>query len=630
MTSFKKNLGLVSTLIIFSLCFSVPLSALATAQAGDGAVYEASLSGDASTLGAALQKQGAAEQGNTGGTSPSAPAKAAAGGIAKGVASCSIGVLASQMIVSTVSKAVSMIAGQATNKVGGIAQDKVQGLFDQRVPTNPGGPNTEAIKASTGNAAGDLQILTHVSGTTGPGAKGDGDLFNGMSTMTLGIFQFPSLNAIGFCIGNEIIQYITVSTIQWINNGFKGGPVYITNTKQFFKGVADQELGGFVNGLAEGTLGINVCKPFKVAVLLGTLGGGTGNNALNCSLSQIKNNYNQFTNGNWNSGGFPGWFEIIQQPNNVYGATLAAQDQAYHLIQVKNNTALIDMNISKGFRLFDVCQDKSMPNKDTGKCTNGSDPIKGTAGDALDAGLNKALGAGKDRLNIATSFDQIVSALVNQLIKIALDKAFDPSNYGSDSSGSSSGNSGSGSSNSNNTYDSSNPIYQSQPSTISNTNPIISCGATGISYITATTTAVSWSSSVVGGSGNYTYSWGGDASGSDQNIINTYSTTGIKNASVAIFDNSSGLTSSANCSATIYPLISSVSCTASPSNGAVTWTASATGGSGNFAYSWAGDASGSDQTDRNTYTTFGVKTGILTVFDTSSTLSATTTCSTSI
>lgn len=413
-SNLKKNFSFVSTLTIFSLCFYVPLGALAQTDSVGGNAAEATAQATS------LQTSGAQKQGGTG-TSSTTPANAAVGGLAAGVASCSVGALAGQMLAGTISKAVGsafgLIKSGVTGAVSGVVTDKAASLIGQYVPVGAVG-NTEQHLISLDNNQANINKI-YASTAASPGG------WDGIATSFTDLFSAPSLNAIGFCIGNEIIQYVTKSTINWINTGFKGSPVFITNTNEYFKGIQEQELGNFVNGVANGSLGINLCQPFKVAVLTNTLGGygGSGGyNPLNCSLSQIKNNYNQFTGGDWNSGGFPGWFELIQQPNNIYGATLAAQDQAYINISTKQNTALIDLNWAKGYRDFNICQDKSIVNKKTGLCANGQPSIKGTGGDFLENQINAVGASGRNRLNIATSFDQIVSALVNELIKISLDK----------------------------------------------------------------------------------------------------------------------------------------------------------------------------------------------------------------
>ncbi|HVB19964.1 MAG TPA: PKD domain-containing protein [Candidatus Paceibacterota bacterium] len=71
---------------------------------------------------------------------------------------------------------------------------------------------------------------------------------------------------------------------------------------------------------------------------------------------------------------------------------------------------------------------------------------------------------------------------------------------------------------------------------------------------------VTWSSSVTGGSGSYTYVWSGTDNlfGTDPTIQTTYATPGQKNASLTVTDANSGKTASATCA-----VVNVSACTAS-------------------------------------------------------------------
>ncbi len=412
-SNLQKKFNFISVLIIFSLCFYIPLGALA--QTVDPSV-DPSVS-QLRAQSAAISAQGAADQngpaGPSAGTSAAVTAATALGG-------CSIGALAGQILASALVGIVNAVFGTGkkvvTNAVTGYASLKADSLANQAVPIVIGGTaEAHFISIDAGLANLNKKSITASASQGG---------WDGIVTSITDIFSTPSLDAIGFCIANQMIAYIANSTITWIQSGFKGSPVFVSNTGQFFKGIEDQELGNFVNGVAGGTLGINLCAPFKVAVLVDTLGGVGRPNPLSCTLSKIKTNYKQFTSGGWNSGGIPGWFELIQQPNNVYGATIMAKDQAYLNITRKQNTAIIDLNWAKGYRNFTTCADKSNTDS-TGKCANGMPAVTTTLGGYVENQVNARGAAGMNRLNIATSFDQVVSALVNELVKIAVNKAFD-------------------------------------------------------------------------------------------------------------------------------------------------------------------------------------------------------------
>ncbi len=340
------------------------------------------------------------------------------GGVAEAAAGalggCTVGQIAANIVGGAVGAGLSAI-GTLTGKATGYVENQVVGkatnLLEGKVPV---------ISVTADNKQDTANSLTAQQVRVGVTASADsGSFFDAVKN----ILDTSSLDSIGFCIANEIIHYIAQSTIQWIKSGFKGSPVFVDNTNQFFQNIADQELGNFANGLAEGTLGINLCEPFKIRVVLDTL--STGNNSnkygnrLNCTLSKIKDNYENFTNGNWNSGGFPGWFELIEEPNNIYGASYEAQRQALININKRQNTATVDLNWSKGYKSFEVCDRQLADGSD--------DPAscrKVTPGQYIEHQINERGASGMKRLYVADEFDEVVTALVNQLIKIAIDETF--------------------------------------------------------------------------------------------------------------------------------------------------------------------------------------------------------------
>jgi hypothetical protein len=86
------------------------------------------------------------------------------------------------------------------------------------------------------------------------------------------------------------------------------------------------------------------------------------------------------------------------------------------------------------------------------------------------------------------------------------------------------------------------------PITLTTTAPTVSCsGAPGNPFIGQ---SVRWTPVVSGGSRSYSYSWSGDEglSGSTASVTKTYTTTGVKNATLVVTDTRSLQTASASCS----------------------------------------------------------------------------------
>ncbi len=326
-------------------------------------------------------------------------------GIATVTATCAITTLVGEVAKSALTAIVSAAAGFLKSAVSGFITAKVGNLInsiiDPKVPvTNP------VIEANTGKVAQKERSLD----------AQQGGILTGFIN---NLFEAPSLDAIGFCIANELIHYIMESTIQWVNSGFQGKPVFVENAGAFLKDVADREAGNFVQEILGESIGVDVCAPFRVQLVVDTIGGYTNKyaNKSKCTLSAIKNNYNGFIQ-DWNQGGLPGWFELIQQPNNIHGARILAQDELRTRISQRQNAVKIELDWTRGYKNFKYCDG---PTRADGSCDPQYEKT-GTPGQIIESVINQRIGSAERRIEIADEFDELVSALVNQLVKIAVNE----------------------------------------------------------------------------------------------------------------------------------------------------------------------------------------------------------------
>lgn len=342
-----------------------------------------------------------------------------AGNAAKGALSGIIGNASSWLQTNITSKVSSAITGA----IGGSL-----GLTQAEVPTND-----KKVRASTELTLQNVgQINRKETSVSAP--TGSGGIVSGIAK---DMFPAPSLDALAFCIGNEMIHYITQSTIQWINSGFEGKPVFIENAGNFFEKAADQEAGQFIQDLFGGPGGVDVCQPFRVQLAVDSIRSHTSTYQQRgrCTLSAIKNNYNGFMN-NWNQGGLPGWFEIIQDQNNIYGARYQAQNALRSKVAQRQNTLKMELNWADGYRNFKHC---TVPKRADGSCPPGKE-ITTTPGKIIESSINDRLGSSQKRLEVADEFDELVSALVNALVKTAINEVL---TIGKDSGSSGGSNTGS-------------------------------------------------------------------------------------------------------------------------------------------------------------------------------------------
>lgn len=260
----------------------------------------------------------------------------------------------------------------------------------------------------------------------------------------IGILALPSWDSIAYCVVNAMIEYVANSTIAWIQGGFEGNPSFVNNPEQFFKDLADVEASAFLKELAYGSLGLNICEPFRAQMVLtiarnhvstqqgyggqggysrggfGGGGGGGGNVGYGgCTLDDIKGNMENFLSGNFSNGGWDSWFQISQvDSNNPYATYFNLSAQLDGAISKKQNVASAELNWGRGFLSFRKCDEKTAKELQSG-C-----PIT-SPGAVIQGQLEKTLGLAKDRLVLAEKFDQVIAAVVNELINTALDKVLE-------------------------------------------------------------------------------------------------------------------------------------------------------------------------------------------------------------
>ena len=132
--------------------------------------------------------------------------------------------------------------------------------------------------------------------------------------------------AIGRYIGKQMMDKITQDTINWINTGFKGEPMFVKDPESMFRSLANQEVAGFAGLIAGNPLGY----PF---------GKDAAKNLINSYRRTFEQNaqfsLNQYvTTGNYKdfytdfrTGGWGAWNAMVLFPqNNPVGFNLMAQD----------------------------------------------------------------------------------------------------------------------------------------------------------------------------------------------------------------------------------------------------------------------------------------------------------------
>jgi hypothetical protein len=210
------------------------------------------------------------------------------------------------------------------------------------------------------------------------------------------------------------IQSITQSIVEWINSGFNGQPSFVQDYEKFFTDIADRSAGEFIQGSGLAFL----CSPFQLQVKIAvaqSYANRKASSASSCTLSGVINNVDGFFKGNFQDGGWPGFLQVTTAPqNNPYGGFVQAQIALNNKVLVDTTNA--NRNIKDGF-IGSTEEYNCRTIKDTDGSISRDCQTRIVTPPSISEGLaQKISGLGIDENLLADSFDEIISALMNQLV----------------------------------------------------------------------------------------------------------------------------------------------------------------------------------------------------------------------
>ncbi len=389
-----------------------------------------------------------------------------------------------------------------------------------------------------------------------------------------------SLDALMWQIGRILIDKMSDAVVDWVNKGYKGGPSFVTDPRQFFGEITDSVGGVIIQDIGAGAL----CSPLRLQVQaslrnriqgLQTRPGDQLQNR--CTFTSAVGNIQNFLDGDFSQGGWNGWFHLTQRPqNNPYGAFIETDSELMVRIGNSKDLARLEVDWAGGFlspRKFPQDCRKVDP-VNAGRCLEWN-PAK-TPGKTIEKSVEDALGTELKQLELADEVDEIIGAVLGRLISDIASKGLFKNT----------------------------PGWTTGPGNPNAGNPIGgSCYPSNPSAIVGDT--ITWS--VTSAGSNLSYAWSGTdgLSGTGQTASITYTTSGTKDASVVVTDtitdpNTGNITTKTATFLCQPPVMVSnfkplqVQCDTGPIKTArllngpgnpsepVTWYATITGGSGNF------------------------------------------------
>ncbi len=334
---------------------------------------------------------------------------------------CSIGEILGRLISSLVS----LLINQLLDIIKDIFTDLLDELLADPESTYSVATSNHRIEKSTASSA----------------FKNTG-VFHAPPTGILDWIGNISPDSIMFCIINEIINYITTSTIAWINSGFDGNPVFVQNPGALMKRIAAQEAGNFIYSTANG---VQQAAQAGVHETLGVAANGayrvTG--AMRQSLTRgLVGYYNDYANMNGLNGEYIPPRSTLTDAQRANPQSWGARSQLYNpatnpwaRVAFSEGPALqARMNKTQAMAYLEYqnspyySHKAPCPEGQVRKYDDSCEPnavLTAVPGKQVESEINGRNLTKYMRVATANSFDAIVTALVNQLMKIAINKMFE-------------------------------------------------------------------------------------------------------------------------------------------------------------------------------------------------------------
>ncbi len=232
-------------------------------------------------------------------------------------------------------------------------------------------------------------------------------------------------------IREAMIKSITASIINWINNGFEGDPMFITDLEGFLLDIANETTGKFISDV--GLTGL--CTPFKPQILIGLSLSHSSSylQRAECTLLDVIDNIEAFQE-DFRYGGWQAFIKILEPQNNYYGSSYMAQKELQTRLELAMQINQTKINWGDGFLSWEECtvvgddfEGPVRPSRDTSENdadfvgpTQWKDCQINTPGSVIYEQLNQLLPSGLRNLELADEINEIVGALLVQVMKSAL------------------------------------------------------------------------------------------------------------------------------------------------------------------------------------------------------------------
>jgi len=233
------------------------------------------------------------------------------------------------------------------------------------------------------------------------------------------------LDNAAFVFTKTMIRGLTDSIVNWINSGFEGDPIFVSNPRDYLLDIANETTGVFLSETGRA----NWCEPFRPHILIALSQVDTYMERAECTLLDVVDNIEDFYE-DFSEGGWRGWIELTQNPqNNPYGAYLIAETELSRRLAKAELLAQKEVDQGAGFVSLKKCveydTDISLSGENctyrNGICIPNEEPNciryeNTTPGRIIADHLSFNLGSSQRQLELADELGESIAAIGNALI----------------------------------------------------------------------------------------------------------------------------------------------------------------------------------------------------------------------
>lgn len=233
------------------------------------------------------------------------------------------------------------------------------------------------------------------------------------------------LDGLAWTTAKVAVQSLTRSMVNWINSGFQGSPQFVTDLEQNLTYLGDAVAEDFIFQIDRQVMsetGVSIRSPFQdqiTQLVRNEYYRTTGSWGLNYTLYQYSNDPAAFIQGDFSQGGFDAYFAMTQNDaNNPLFAYQRASDQLWARVDNSRQQRLRELDWGRGFLPWRGPCATAPAGSDVNLARAEGCPFSAvrTPGSIVEDQLAHTLGSGVRQLELADSVNEIVGALMGQLV----------------------------------------------------------------------------------------------------------------------------------------------------------------------------------------------------------------------